>query len=89
MTAREVVDARKVRLGRADLAALFADAERIVVAKAKRLVVLDAARAKPTLDELADLVLGPSGNLRAPTLKLGRTYLVGFGGDAWREWLRR
>ena len=32
----------------------------------------------PGDDELASLLLGPSGNLRAPTLRRGNTLIVGF-----------
>ena len=37
----------------------------------------------PPLAELAKATLGPSGNLRAPTLKLGDDWIVGFGQEAW------
>jgi hypothetical protein len=33
---------------------------------------------KPGNETLLSLLLGPTGNLRAPTLRLGRTLLVGF-----------
>jgi len=28
-------------------------------------------------------MLGPTGNLRAPTLRAGKTVLVGFNEEAW------
>jgi hypothetical protein len=30
-------------------------------------------------------MLGPTGNLRAPCLRVGKTVLVGFNEDAYRE----
>ena len=39
---------------------------------------LDTKREKPTADVLKSLLLGPTGNLRAPTLRRGRTLVVGF-----------
>jgi hypothetical protein len=30
-------------------------------------------------------MLGPTGNLRAPTLRVGRTLLVGFDEDTYRK----
>ena len=30
-------------------------------------------------------VIGPSGNLRAPTLRVGKTWLVGFSEEAYAE----
>ena len=34
---------------------------------------------------LAAHVLGPTGNLRAPTVRRGKTLLVGFSEEAYRE----
>lgn len=30
-------------------------------------------------------ILGPSGNLRAPTLRKGKTLLIGFNEEAYRD----
>ena len=32
-------------------------------------------------------LLGPTGNLRAPTIMKGKTLLVGFSQDAYEHWL--
>jgi hypothetical protein len=37
---------------------------------------------------LLGLLLGPSGNLRAPTLRKGRTLLVGFDEPTYKALLR-
>ena len=31
------------------------------------------------------LIIGPTGNLRAPTAKVGKTLLVGFNAEAYDE----
>ena len=85
VTVRETVDARKERFSEADLASFFKGAKKIVASKGKRQVVFNLAREKPDPAELAKAVLGPSGNLRAPTLKVGTTYLVGFGEEAFSD----
>jgi hypothetical protein len=36
-------------------------------------------------DTLAAALLGPSGNLKAPTLKVGTTLLVGFNENAYQQ----
>ncbi len=36
-------------------------------------------------EEMLKVLLGPSGNLRAPTLKIGATLLVGWCEPAWLE----
>jgi hypothetical protein len=33
-------------------------------------------------------MLGPTGNLRAPTLRVGRTLVVGFDEETYRKVLR-
>jgi len=42
---------------------------------------------KPAAEELASLLLGPTGNLRAPALRLGRTLIVGFDEPMYRKLL--
>ena len=42
------------------------------------MIHLDLRRDKPDRATLESLLIGPSGNLRAPTLRRGRTLLVGF-----------
>ncbi len=42
-------------------------------------------RDKPSSDTLAALLLGPTGNLRAPTLRKGKTLIVGFNADTYSE----
>jgi hypothetical protein len=41
--------------------------------------------APPDDDTLATAMLGPTGNLRAPTLRRGKTLLVGFGEPAYEQ----
>jgi len=79
------VDARKQRFGPEDLADVFDGANKIIACKGKKSVVFDLKQAEPDADELAKAVLGPSGNLRAPTIKVGKTYLVGFGEEVYAD----
>lgn len=59
-------------MGDADVKALLASVEEVVVAKGKAVRTL-AAKAT-SLDDLK----GPTGNYRAPMLRVGRKLLVGF-----------
>ncbi len=59
----------------------------MIVAKGKKLVRFDMRHDPPDDDTLAAHLLGPTGNLRAPTLRRGRTLLVGFSEEAYRELL--
>jgi len=79
------VNASKERIGQKDLKALFGDASKVVVAKGKKIVELDLKKDPPSAAELAGFVLGPTGNLRAPAIKTGRSWLIGFHEDAYTE----
>ena len=83
MTVRETVDAKKERYGEADLKALFKGATKLVVAKGKKVVTFDPA--KDAFADIAKAALGPSGNLRAPAIKAGKSWYIGFNEDAYAE----
>ncbi len=79
------MDAGKERKGRAEALKLARSAEVVVVARGKKVVTLDMKAAPPDDDALAALLLGPTGNLKAPTLRKGNLLLVGFGEEAYRQ----
>lgn len=81
----EQVDARKQRLGPAEAIQLAREAKQLIVARGKKVVRLDLKRDAPCDEELTALLIGPSGNLRAPTMRVGKTLLVGFEADAFAE----
>jgi hypothetical protein len=83
--AGETVDASKVRKGREQALELARAADVVVVAKGKKVLTFDMKQAPPDDDTLAAALLGPTGNLRAPTLRQGTTLLVGFGADAYER----
>lgn len=72
------VDARKTTLKEKEALALAQEVDEIYASKGKRVVHLDLRKEQPDRAALLGLVLGPTGNLRAPTLRKGRTLLVGF-----------
>ena len=57
----------------------------LLVAKGKKVTRVDLADDEPDDDTLAALLLGPTGNLRAPTMKVGKTVLVGFNAEMYAE----
>jgi len=59
------------------------EAHRLVVAKGKKVTTLDLQTAPPADDVLAGLMLGPTGNLRAPLMRVGQTILVGYNDQAF------
>ncbi len=58
--------------------ALTSEVDEIFASKGKQVVHLDLKKEKPEKATLLGLLLGPTGNLRAPTLRKGRTLIVGF-----------
>lgn len=83
---RETVDARKQRI-EGDAALTVADGcEEVVACRGKRVTRLDLAAA--SRDDVLGALLGPTGNLRAPTLRVGRRLLVGFDEAVYDEVLR-
>lgn len=79
----EVADAGKQKKGRPEAIALARSVRTIHVAKGKKLVTVDLKADKPDDDTLAGLLLGPTGNLRAPTLRKGDVLYVGFSEEAY------
>ena len=55
--------------------------------RGKRVIRVDLKRDQPDDATLRSLLIGPSGNLRAPTLRVGRTLLVGFDEPTYRRFL--
>jgi hypothetical protein len=84
-----VTDASKERKGRDEALKLARAAAKVVVARGKKVVSFDMRREPPDDDTLAAYLLGPTGNLKAPTLRVGDTLLVGFGEAAYQEVLGR
>jgi hypothetical protein len=80
--AKESVSASK-KLGAKDAAALAKAAARVVVAKGSK--VSEFAPGGKASKEIVDAMLGPTGNLRAPCIRVGKTVLVGFHADAYRS----
>ena len=83
----EVANAAKEKKGRDEALKLAKSVERVVAGKGKKVIVFDMNGSPPSDDELAAVLLGPTGNLKAPTLKIGNTLLVGFSEEAYRQTL--
>jgi hypothetical protein len=79
------VDARKASLKLADALALLAEVDLVYAARGKKVERFDLRTDRPDEATLARILLGPTGNLRAPTLRRGRTLLVGFDEGTYRK----
>src|SRR6266849_9488111 len=84
----ETTDAKKEKRGREEALALARSVDKVVVGKGKKVVTFDMKNAPPDDDTLAAHLLGPTGNLKAPTLRIGDTLLVGFGEEAYKQFFQ-
>jgi len=86
-TAKESADARKVRYDRAAAVKLARGMTTVINVRGGAATTIDLKRDKPSDDALAKALLGPTGNLRAPTIRVGKTLVVGFNPEIWAELL--
>lgn len=81
MIVEEVPASRK--LGEKDARGIAKESSRVLVAKGKKLDVFQMKDAK--IAEVVEKMLGPTGNLRAPTIRVGKVTVVGFSDEAYES----
>ncbi len=57
----------------------------LIAARGKKVERIDLRKGKPDKATVARLMIGPSGNLRAPTLRVGKRILVGFDEESYEK----
>ena len=67
--------------------ALVRDIDEIYSMRGKKILHFDLRKGRPDNTTLAAALLGPTGNLRAPTLRKGRTLIVGFDPETYEKLL--
>jgi hypothetical protein len=78
---KELVPASR-KLGKADAAKMAKAASKVFVAKGKKVSEFKGGSAGK---EIIEAMLGPTGNLRAPTIRKGKTVIVGFNEDLFND----
>jgi hypothetical protein len=58
-------------------------ARRLIAAKGKKVTTLELSTTQPSEAVLAEHMLGPTGNMRAPTLRIGDTLLIGYNDEVF------
>jgi len=76
-------DARKEKMEAAAVWELMAGAERIVVAKGRRVETF--VPTEDSQESILKVVLGRSGSLRAPTVQTGNVFLVGYNATLYES----
>lgn len=79
-----MIDARKERIDADAAWSLLKKAGSVTVAKGKKFQRFENVTGEKT--ELMKQVMGPSGNLRAPTYRVGNDFVVGFNADLYSAW---
>jgi arsenate reductase-like glutaredoxin family protein len=65
--------------------ALLDGMSELIVARGKKVERVDLRKGRPDRATLTRLMIGPSGNLRAPTLRVGKRILVGFDEESYQK----
>jgi arsenate reductase-like glutaredoxin family protein len=81
----ETVNAAKVRYGEAEALKLLKGIEKLMVAKGRKIQEFDLKKDRPSDEVLIAHLMGPTGNLRAPTARIGKLLMVGFNEDVYRQ----
>ena len=79
------VDAKKNTHQKAEALEVLKKASKLCAAKGKKVVEVDLKKDDSTEEELLKLILGPTGNLRAPTLLVGKKMVVGFNAEMYED----
>ncbi len=83
MTVVETVNATKTRYDADDALALLDGIDTLIAAKGKKVETFDLKNDRPDDATLLARMMGPTGNLRAPTARVGRTLVVGFNEEVY------
>ncbi len=84
-TAKTLVNARKEPIDRDGTLQLMQTVSRVIAVKGKKVLQFSLKKDQAPSDDLLSAVIGPSGNLRAPAIRKGKTLVVGFHPDAYGE----
>src|SRR5262245_28882643 len=88
LTVAAQADAKKATIKGDAALGVLKDVDQLYVAKGKRVIHVDLKAARPARAELLGLLPGPTGNLRAPTLRKGKALIVGFDEATYTKLLR-
>ena len=85
MSQPEFILANKQKFYQDEAVALARTCSRVIVAKGKKALVFELSDASVSDETLASVILGRSGTLRAPALRVNDTFIVGFHAESYEE----
>ena len=83
MTQPEFVIANKVKFDREQALSLLEGVKTVRVAKGKKHLQFELGGHDEQM--LTKAILGPSGTLRAPAMRVGETFIVGYHAEVYEE----
>ena len=72
-------------MSRDDILKLVSEVREIYSVKGKKVNYLNLQKNETDQETVLSMLLGPTGNLRAPTLRVGNTLVVGFQQDIYNQ----
>ena len=81
----ETVDATKTRFTEDEALGLLDGIDTFIATRGKKVETFDLKNDRPDDETLLARLMGPTGNLRAPTARVGRTLVVGFNEDVYAQ----
>ncbi|MCL4706385.1 hypothetical protein KJ068_14545 [bacterium] len=72
------MSAKKVMVSKQEALRLAKQVDEIYATKGRQVIHVNLKKDKPDEDTLTNLLIGRTGNLRAPVIRKGRTLIVGF-----------
>ena len=82
---KEAVEARKEKIEGDDAWAILGAADELIVGRGKKFQLFDPK--KDDKEAILKVCLGRTGNLRAPTLKMGGRVVVGFNDEMYAQFV--
>jgi len=79
------VNANKEKYDHEKALTLLREATSLHVTKGQKHQEINLKKNELTDEELLKLIMGPTGNLRAPTLKVGKKLVVGFSEEMYQN----
>ncbi len=85
MDVKDITIANKEKLKEKEALDLVKRADKLYLAKGKKLVSYDLRTENPQKADILGLMLGRTGNLRAPTIVKGKMVIVGFNEEIYKS----
>ncbi len=85
MDIQETVEARKEKIVEQDAWNILKESSEIIVGKGKKFQIFDPS--KDAKEDILAASLGRTGNLRAPALKIGKRFIIGFNEDMYKQFV--